>query len=165
MNWVELMYKAERYGIEGLVYTTLSILREIIGNHDDIFHHVSGFPSEGLDKELLRLIHKRIFIREDDLASIPDPIIQSQVAHTFQEKVKILLKYVFPNPEAISKRYSVPLSSKRLYLYYLIRPFSLLIRYRKTIFQIPRIKEEVILKRWISTKDEKFRKNKTPLSL
>ncbi len=154
ISWVRLKCKAERYGMESNIYITLLVVREFTGKHDEIFlNALNEFTSECIDEEILRIINKRILIREDDLNLVPNPFIKSQVAPAFHEKVKTLLRNIFPNPETISKRYQVPLSSKRLYFYYLIRPLSLLSRYRKMIFEIPRIKEDIILNRWISSKD------------
>jgi hypothetical protein len=154
INWEGLQSKAEKYGIESLIYTTLLIVREFIGRHDDIFHNVlSGFASASIDEKLVQLINKRILIREDDLTVLPAPFIRSLVANTFREKLKTLLREIFPDPEVLSKKYSVPLSSKRLYLYYLNRPLSLLLKYGKAVLEVPRIKEDVILKKWISNKD------------
>ena len=155
INWESLKCKAEKYGIHSHIYITLSIVKEFIGKHDDTFHNaLSGFAPGRLDKEIIRLINKRILIKEDDLTVIPAPLIRSLVANTFREKLKILLREIFPDPEVVSKTYSVPLSSKRLYLYYLNRPLSMLLKYGKAVLlEVPRIKEDVILKKWISNKD------------
>lgn len=124
-----------------------------MGEHDDVFHNaISSFKSEDLDKELVRLINKRILIREDTLPVVPGSFIKSQIADTFQTKVKILFKEIFPHPKVLSNRYSVPLSSKRLCLYYLIRPFRLILKSGKIILMIPRVKEEVILNTWINSR-------------
>ena len=152
IDWVRFKSEAEKYGIDSLMYTTLSIVREIMGEHDDVFHNaLSSVRPEDLDKELLRLINKRILIREDTLPAIPGSFIKSQIADTFQTKVKILFKEIFPHPKVLSKRYSVPLYSKRLCLYYLIRPFRLILKSGKIILMIPRVKEEAILNTWINT--------------
>ncbi|MDR4497685.1 MAG: nucleotidyltransferase family protein [Candidatus Scalindua sp.] len=154
-NWERLACKAKEYGISNPIYATLFIVREFVGKHDDIVHNVlSKFASVSLDKEIVRLINKRILIRESDLTIVPHKFIQSQATHSFKEKAETLLSHIFPNPESISNRHSIPLSSKRLYLYYLIRPFNLLLKYGKIIFVISRIKEDVILKRWIGGKNE-----------
>ena len=92
-------------------------------------------------------------MRDDDRTLVPNTLVQSQIAHTFQEKVKILARRVFPHPEVIAKRYSVPSSSKRIYFYYVISPFNLLLKHMHVLWNIPHVKEEIILKRWISGKD------------
>jgi hypothetical protein len=163
IHWVRLKHEAEKYGIDNLIYTTLFIVREIMGEYDEVFHNaLSRFRSEDLDKELIQLINKRILIRENILPAFPGDFMKSPVADTFQMKVRILLKEIFPHPKVLSKRYSVPLSSQRLYLYYFIRPFRLLLKYCKIIREIPRIKEDVILNTWINSQDNisKNRDNK-----
>jgi hypothetical protein len=161
IDWVRLKGKAEKYGIDSPIFTTLFIVKEIIGGNDDVFHNaLCSFASVSLDRELIRLIKKRILIKENVLTIIPNTLIQSQVAHTFQEKVKILLRGTFPSPEVISKKYSIPLTSKMLYFYYVIYPFRLLLKYRKTIFEISRAKEEAILNTWINSQDNISRKSR-----
>lgn len=153
INWIEFKYTAEKYGIESLIYTTLSIAREIIEENDGIFDEaISVFTLESLDKKFVRLINKRIFMRDNDLTVVPPQIIQLQMPHTFYEIVKTLLRCIFPNSKGISKRYNIPSNSKRVYFYYLIRPFILPLKHRKIISKIPRIKEDAILERWISGK-------------
>jgi len=159
IDWIRLKSEAKKYGIESLIYTTLFIVREIMGEHDDVFHNAfRGFRSEDFDKELVRLIKRRILIRDDDRTRIPTTLIQSQIAHTFQEKLKILRRGIFPNPEVISKKYSLPLTSKMLYFYYVIYPFYLLLKYGKILLKISRMKEEAILNAWIHAHDPMSRK-------
>jgi putative nucleotidyltransferase-like protein len=151
INWTGLKYEAVKYGIDNLIYSTLYLAGVIMSDHDDTCHDVlCGFTQWGFDKELVRLIQKRIFIRED---ALPSSVFQSLVADTFQNKAKTLLREIFPHPEVLSKRYSVPLSSRRLYIYYLIHPFRILLKHASLISEIPRLKEEVILNKWISSKD------------
>lgn len=145
---------SEKYRIDSVIYNTLSILSEIIGNHDDVYHDIlSGLAEGTLDKELVRVTNKRILITEDDFPAIPNSFIKLQVGDTFQGKAKTFVREMFPDPEFLSKRYSVPLTSKRLYVYYLIRRFGFAFKYRKIISKTLRIKEEIILKRWIRAKD------------
>jgi len=112
IDWVRLKSEAEKYGIDSLMHTTLFIVKEIMGEHDDVFHNaLSRFRSESLDKELVRLINKRILIRE---AAFSGGFIKSHVADTFQMKVNVLLKEIFPHPKVLSNRYLVPLPSKKI---------------------------------------------------
>ncbi len=154
IDWKLFKCKTEKYGIDIPIHTTLYIVKKFMGEKDDTLHKVLNiFSTESLDKESVQIINKRILIREGDLTLVPSTFIQSQVPLVFHEKIKTLLRYIFPNPRVISKRYNIPLYSKRVYFYYLIRPLSLLLRYRKIILETPRIKEELIIKRWISSKD------------
>lgn len=154
-DWTRLRREAEEYGITSLISSTLYLLREIMDFDYGIFNNAfTVFKLQNVEKELIKLIQKRIFIIED---SIPGSFIQSLVADRFQNQVKSLFRAFFPHREVLSKRYSVPLSSRKLYFYYLIRPFNLLLKYRKLLWKslISReeVKEEVILNRWINSKN------------
>ncbi len=154
IDWKLFKCKTEKYGIDIPIHTSLFIVNKFIGENDDtLYNALNIFTSESLDNESLQLIEKKIFIREANLTLVPGHFIQSQAAYGLKEKVGTLRSHIFPKREYISNIYFIPLSSKRLYLYYLIRPFSLLLKYGKIIFVIPRIKEDVIIKRWISDKD------------
>ena len=153
IDWERFKCNVEKYSIVEPVHTTLFIINKFLGKNDDMFHDsLNIFRSERLDKGLVELFIKRIFIKEKDLVPIPLPFIKAQLPLVFKEKIKILLKNIFPNSAVISKRYNVPLRSKKLYFYYLIRPLSLLLRYRRTMLDTSRIKEEVTLNRWIDSK-------------
>lgn len=154
-NWARLRREAEESGITSLITSTLYIVREITDCDDSIFDDVlSLFKPQSFDKELVKLIKKRVLVIED---SVPSSFLQSLAADKFQNKVKYLLKTVFPHREVLSKRYSLPLSSKKLYFYYLIRPFSLLLKYRELLWRSlvsrEEVKEEVILNRWMNSKN------------
>lgn len=154
IDWVRLKCGAEKYGIDSPIFTTLFIVKEIMGGNDDVFRNaLCRFAPVSSDRELIRLIKKKILMRDDAHTIVPNTLIQSRVAHTFLEKVKILLNGIFPNREIISGKYLVPLSSKRIYLYYVIHPCRLLLKYKNLMWNIPRIKEETVLKRWMSNKD------------
>lgn len=154
IDWVRLKHKAEQYGIDVPIYTTLFMGKEIMGRNVDVFRNaLCSFAPASLDRKLIRLMNKKIFTRDEDgRTHIPNTLIRSQGASSFLEKVKILLQGVFPRPKVISKRHAVPLSSRKIYLYYIINPWRLLLKYRNILWNIPRIKEESILKRWIHTK-------------
>ena len=154
INWARLKCEAEKYRVDSIIYTTLFIATETIGKHDDIFHDIlNRFSPECLDKRIVRLINKRILVREDAFPAVPRTLIKSQVEDSFQEKVKVLLKQIFPHPDVLSKKYSVPLPSKRLYFCYLIHPLNLLLKSGRIVSEAPRIKEDVILRKWIGAKN------------
>lgn len=154
IDWIRLKSKTEKYGIDSPIFTTLFIVKEILGGNDDVFHNaLCSFASVSLDKKFVRLMKKRILMRDDDNPCVPNTLIQSHAAHTFREKIRILLRGVFPNPETLSRRYSISKTSKWIYLYYFINSLSLLLRHRDVMWNISRVKEEAILKRWMSNKD------------
>ncbi len=66
---------------------------------------------------------------------------------------------MFSSPEIISEKYSVSVSSKRLYLYYLRRPFDVLLKHRKVMSDMPRIRDDANLKRWLYSNHPISREN------
>ncbi len=154
IDWVSLKCKTGKYGIERHVYTTLTLVMEITGKYNGISNNVlSAIKSECLDKELVEIMKKRILIGKDVPNAAPGPFVQSHKADTLTGKIKIILREIFPSPEVISERYSVPLTSRRLYYYYVSRLLNFPIKHRKIMLEMPRVKEDLILKKWISGKD------------
>jgi len=117
---------------------------------------ITTFRGVNVDHAVLELIAKKIFIREEARKSASHVLIHSLSEETFQDKIQKIFGVAFPSPDVISKRYGVPLASKRLYLYYLKRPFDLIMKHRKIISEIPRVKDDVILNRWIHSQDTKL---------
>ena len=149
IDWTRLGAEAEKYGAMSIICTMLWIIKEIFGD-DDTFpvYLFDRAGQENPDKKIARLIEKRIFIRESD---IPATLVKSKTADRLRKKIMILLEQIFPQAEIISTKYSVPLSSKKLYFYYLIHPLKLALKHRKIISEYPDIKEEVILRKWIES--------------
>jgi len=111
---------------------------------------ISNYYKAGdANQTVLELMAKKVFVREETRADAARFVIDSLSEEAVQDKVKKIFRAVFPAPEVILKRYAVPLSSKRLYLYYLRRPFDLFLKHKRIILEIPRMKEDVILNRWI----------------
>ncbi len=80
-------------------YTLL--VKEIPGDYDDIFQDVlGGSTPDRFNKEVIMLIQKRIFIREDVLPIVPGgfgSFFESLTADTIQKKVRRSLENHFPN--------------------------------------------------------------------
>ena len=155
INWLTFASTSEEYGINNNIYTALVIVNEFIGEdgRTTMRNVLNGFKSEKVDKEIVRIINSKILIREEELSIVPNPVIKAKIADSFYTKVKLLTGYLFPKPIIISKRYNIHLSSKKLYLYYLIHPLNLLFKYRGVIFETTRVKEDVILNRWMDTRN------------
>ena len=60
------------------------------------------------------------------------------------DKARVLLDSVFPGREVMAARYSIPIASKSVYFYYLVRPFALLLKYGKYLFGAFRMKKHSI---------------------
>jgi hypothetical protein len=154
IDWDKLKIESRQIGLYKIVSVTLSIVKEICDLQDD---HTMDFLNDwkfgGLDQEIINHVTKRLFMREDKLAPVPFAFINAQTEISFQKRFKRIFKEIFPNPETLSRKLKRPIRSKAFYLIYLTRPFILLKRYGKTFFEMRRLKEEGILKRWIDAQD------------
>jgi hypothetical protein len=154
IDWEKLKIKSRQIGLYKIVGVTLAIVKEIFGlQNDETMDFLNDWKLGGLDREIIDLVSKRLFMREDKLAPVPFAFINAQTEISFQKRFKRIFKEIFPNPEALSSKLKRPIRSRAFYLIYLTRPFILLKRYGKTFLGMRRLKEEGILKRWIDAQD------------
>lgn len=98
----------------------------------------------GADAKLAQLIQSRMFVQEVALPIVPLGKL---------DFIRSTLRAVFPPRPQMAKQYGVAANSGRLYVYYLLRPF-LLLRHRKQFLrELRRIREDVLLNRWVRAKD------------
>jgi len=155
INWDRLKQESDKHGIRNLVHSIIYIAEELLGNGESVSHKNSnGSTPESLDYELIELIHKKILAKEE---RIPAVFFQSLAADSFKLKVRILLDSLFPQPSVLARKYSLDPHSLKFYLYYLIRPLSVLIKHAKLLRKSwganKEITEEVILNKWINSRN------------
>jgi hypothetical protein len=154
IDWEKLKIESRQIGLYKIVSVTLSIVNEIFDlQNGHTMDFLNDWEISDLDQEIINYVTKRLFMREDKLTPIPFVLIKAQTEISFQRRFKNIFKEIFPNPEALSRKLNRPIRSKAFYLLYLMRHFILLTRYRKTFFEMRRLKEEGILKRWIDAQD------------
>ena len=147
-----LVQGAGLQGSYGLIEFVVLLVQEIMGDGISSGLICNYYRVDGADQSVLELMSKKIFVREETRTGTTRLAIDSLSEVTFREKVRKIFGAVFPAPEVISKRYAVPLSSRRLYLYYLKRPLDLFLEHKRIISEIPRMKDDVILNRWIHSR-------------
>jgi hypothetical protein len=123
----------------------------IMGKENDISDHIFGKA----DQEILELMKKKMFIREETRPYVSGRVIAALKGRTFRSVAGKLLRDIFPSRDVMSDVYAVPLKSKRLYFFCAKRLIDLFLKHRKMILDIPRMKEDVILNRWIHCQDIK----------
>jgi hypothetical protein len=149
INWKALKDKHDAYR---LLDFTLCLLGKIVESDNDVFTHIKREYREGsINNDLVRLMQKRIFFREDTRPVVPGNVIHTIRKKKITDKISGFFSEIFPPPAVMSNTYSVPVSSLRLYLYYLIRPFILPVKYRKMVWETNRMKEDLILNKWINS--------------
>jgi len=153
LDWTGLRSEAEKYKVYELINLTLCIVRDFWGDNKGIFGYaLKDFSlSSSNYRKQLELIKSKILLREDPLFDGFIPLLK---ADTFQKKLKVIIRKIFPRSHVLSKKYTVSRSSKKLYLYYFIHPFKLSLKYGKLILRISNTKkwtrEEVTLNKWIN---------------
>jgi putative nucleotidyltransferase-like protein len=143
LNWRQFQNEVSKYGVNKLVYSVLFLVKKSYRIDSDPSNWLKS-GNVPIDLKLVALLEKRIFIDDGISSTIPGPLVQWIAADKFWDKIKILFVRIFPTREVISDRYSVPLSSKKLYFYYLVRPFRLFQKYGKFMLEICRLKRSVI---------------------
>ncbi|MEE9193165.1 MAG: hypothetical protein V3U21_01385, partial [Thermodesulfobacteriota bacterium] len=123
------------------VYTILYFITKL--ERDDE-NSLSWIKPNSVNLKLLTLIEKRILGEDGVHSAIPTQLVQSIAVDKFSKKVRVLLNIIFPTREEMANRYPVSFSSKKIYFYYIIRPFYLFFKYGKFILEILRLKKHSI---------------------
>ena len=152
IDWARLRQEAGQHRIYHLIDVMVGLVSNIFWNDALSPAHTSKYPAERPDNEIIELLGRKIFIREETRTNVPGHVINALKENTLRDAGGKILRNICPPPEVISDLYAVPLSSKRLYFYYIKRPFDLFLKHRKMISEIPRMKEDVILNRWIDSR-------------
>ncbi len=141
INWQRFQDKVDKYKINKPVYTILYFIKRL--ERDDE-NSLSWLKPNSVNLKLLTLIEKRILGEDGVHSAIPTQLVQSIAVDKFSRKVRVLLNIIFPTREEMVKRYPVSCSSKKIYFYYIIRPFYLFFKYGKFILEILRLKKHSI---------------------
>lgn len=140
LNWTQFRDEVSKYGINKLVYSILYLVKRFYRIDSKLPDWLES-TEVPIDLRLVSLVEKQVFIENGISSSFPSPLVQFLAADKFGDKIKILLAKIFPTREVISERYSVSLSSKKLYFYYLVRPFRLFLKYGKFVLAICRLQK------------------------
>ncbi len=138
IDWKLFQDEINKYKINKPVYTMLYLVKEFIGNNDDLLNWINP---KFVDFKLLALIEKRILSEAVVNSAVPKQLVQSLALDNFWDKAKILFSVIFTTREKMAKRYAVSFSSKKIYFYYFIRPFYLLLKYGEILLEIFRLKK------------------------
>lgn len=152
IDWETIRLESERYEVTQLIYSTLYVVKTIFGEHNAIFKKVTSFSDPvNLDYGLIDLIQKRLFTREYIFSLSPGSFYESIKSGTLRSKIKNILNGLFPHQEVISKFYSIPLSSKMIYFYYIKYLFDFVNDNKKVLSAKPTLDEARVINKWIST--------------
>jgi hypothetical protein len=141
INWQRFQDKVDKYKISKPVYTILYFIKNL--ERDD-GNSLSWLKPNTVNLKLLALIEKRILGESNVQSAIPTQLVQSIVVDKPSKKLRILLNKIFPAHEEMVKRYPVSCSSRKIYFYYIIRPFYLFFKYGKFLLEILRLRKHSI---------------------
>ncbi len=144
IDWLLFQNEIDDYSLYRPVYSVLHLLKKFHDNVD-IPLQTQCIESSHINLKLLRILEKRMFIDDGIFSAIPGGLIKSLAVNKISEKLRLLFPIVFPPREVISKGHLVSSYSSKIYFYYLIRPFRLLVKYGKhllTIYQIKIIRND-----------------------
>jgi hypothetical protein len=143
MDWKQVRFRCEQWGIEKCVYATLTLAGEIFGITLPKDLMIAVQPAD-LDERFMALAGERIFAcghrTSDGL------LLSSNVAHLFgshrgRSKAALFLRRVFPSPEEMSRWYPAPPDSIGIYFYYPARVRDLLLKYGRQAWRLARGEE------------------------
>ena len=131
IDWTLFQKEIDRYPIRREVYSFLYIVKSMFCSDVGC---LDWLTRQKADLKLISLLEELIFC--DDRDSVcTEAISKILVQNSLKSKLKFVINDFFPDREFMSKRYSLPLVSKRIYFYYFIRPFMKIIKNRIYIGQ------------------------------
>ncbi len=123
--WEDLISFAETYRMERLLLFTLRLLKETLGA--DVPEDIAGRPAYGHGL-LKRLVFSGLFHEVRRIH--PRMLLFTLLQETPFDTIRVLLRRIFPLPSEIRLRYRLPAKSKKVYLYYFMNPFFMIVRKR-----------------------------------
>jgi hypothetical protein len=143
MDWEQVQRCAREWGAEKCVYLMLRLSKELLSAAvpDEM---LNALEPHDLDPQFVAWAQELIFAGPNGPLPMNPKIARVWKAKQFQDEVSILLKFAFPSPEVMSTLYSVSPSSKRVYLYYLIRLKDLFLRYGNASWRLLHHDEDAI---------------------
>jgi hypothetical protein len=125
--------------IDKHVYSILYLIKTCYRENNDSLEWLKQYH---FDLSFIAILRQRLFIGKEQHTSILSGLIKFFKLYSFSERMTFIRQLLFPSLHEMSRRYSVHTSSKKIYLYYLFRPFILLKKYRKNVAAIYRIEDK-----------------------
>lgn len=151
IDWQQTRDDAEEYRMVSLVGAILELAAEIVHNNS----HALPVESRGIsvhdnhDLEMCRLMGSNLFERAYIDMSFSNNAFKTLEGNSIRERLSGLLSALFPDKAVLAEKYSVPVDSRKIYLYCLIHPFHQILRHRRFVSSISRLKKEKALRKWI----------------
>lgn len=147
IDWDDLRQLAERYRISDLIFTTIRLALEVCNDKDSSNSLLLKIPE--VSSKYRKLMYQQFMEHHDMTRPIPDGLVTSIGMHDLRGFLRAVVRWLLPARETLSERYSVPETSKRMYVYFLLNPYNLIKTVLLFLKQLPRLSDEMRLHRWI----------------
>jgi hypothetical protein len=131
IDWAVFQKEVGCYPIDREVYSILYFVKKMFCTNESCLNWLTYQKS---DFKLISLLEELVFCDDRDNV-LTEAISKILVRNSLKDKLRIVVDDFFPDRKFMSERYSLPLFSKRVYFYYLIRPLMKIIKNRKYIGQ------------------------------
>jgi len=140
MDWDQLIVRARHYGVTRCLYVTLRLARRMLqaGVPHDVLEALQ--PTD-LDPRWLASLEERVLKRRLGSTKVPHRFVRLLSAQGVFNKLRVLRHILFPAPSAIARAHGVSWASRKLYWYYITRPFHLLSRWGGFLLRFLLIRE------------------------
>jgi hypothetical protein len=143
IDWVHFQKEIESYPIRREVYAIIYYVKRMFCSHESCLNWLTY---QKTDFKLISLLEALLFCDDRD-SVFPRNVSPIWFENSVRGKLKAVINNLVPNRELMAKRYSLPLFSKKIYFYYLIRPFMQIVKNRKYIGQFLILKaKEIFIK-------------------
>lgn len=135
IDWEQVQARACEWGIRKYLYLTLRLSRELLGTEVPV-DFLQAIRDRTCNDKIILEAKRRILGKEIGKTAFRGMVYPSEI-HTFNpdaglfKKIGFFLKRIPISREEIASRYSLPASSRRICLYYLVRFASLLFSYTR----------------------------------
>lgn len=129
MDWGKVFEYARKYNISHPVMLPLYLASEFFST--PLSSEVQGLLKDRSSKEkwIYKTIKENVFKEDVSLAKVI--LLFTVLQYNLFEIVFRMIRWIFPPIEEVSYRYSIPLNSKKIYLYYVLNPWLLLFQKRE----------------------------------
>jgi len=128
IDWDQLIARARRYRATRSLYVALYLVGRMLraGVPHDV---LEALQPTGLDPRWLEGLEERVVKRRHGSTNVPLGLVHLLLARGVANRLRVLREIFFPPPEAMAEEHGVSWPSRKVYWYYLMRPFRLLSRW------------------------------------
>lgn len=128
IDWDQLVAHARLYQAHKCLYIALYLARRML--QACVPHAVlEALQPTDLDPRWLASLEERVLKRRHGSTKVPHGFVRLLSAQGVCNRLRVLRDIFFPSPSAIAQAHGVSWASRRVYWYYMARPFHLLSRW------------------------------------